>query len=389
MTVFQKARSLYLTSFANKCLNIGLGLIPMLLIERELSSTTSSWVMGFVKAATVTGSILGGWLSDRIGLKQTLVLAFLLSALGLIALPLVTSVVLICVAGMIAHAGQSFFGGSAKMFLSQLVLPSERQEAIGWLRMFNNGAQIFSYGIGWIFSKLGIMVLMFLDAGASLIAAIVGILYLPKTEKKTSSNENTPVEEPKPFKRSDWELLCLAVLIIGSFDFIYELVLVGIAAKCKLVFGDQGLEVFSQAMVINTVLCTAFSVSAARWFRNPNIAFPLGIVLAAGGAALCFTNDTSKELIFIGMFVHTLGEIVFMAVASLVLLLCTPETKNQGAIYGAVLSLERTSRIAGGAAAFPLVVHGSHPIVVISLTGLVGVFFWIFARKRLARLSHS
>src|SRR5688500_12282731 len=100
MSVFLKARSLYLTSFANKCLNIGLVLIPMLLVEQELSTTTSSWVMGLVKTAAVTGSILGGWFSDRIGLKQTLVLAFFLSALGLFALPLTTNVVLLCVAGM-------------------------------------------------------------------------------------------------------------------------------------------------------------------------------------------------------------------------------------------------------------------------------------------------
>ena len=50
---------------------------------------------------------------------------------------------------------------------------------------------------------------------------------------------------------------------------MYDLFLIGAAAKFRILFADQGLAIFSRVMVINTLLCSLLSVVAARTLRRP------------------------------------------------------------------------------------------------------------------------
>ena len=62
--------------------------------------------------------------------------------------------------------------------------------------------------------------------------------------------------------RQQWTDFLLVTVAVGGFNFIYELYMIGIAGKCEIVFGHQGLRIFSQALVLNCVLCSVFAVVA-------------------------------------------------------------------------------------------------------------------------------
>ena len=133
-------------------------------------------------------------------------------------------------------------------------------------------------------------------------------------------------------------------------------------------------------MVLNTVLCSIFAVFAARSIRNPNVVFPLGIILVASGAAIVTAGLDSKWIIFIGVSVFSFGEIIFTALAQFVLIRTTPASEDQGSLYGLSLVVQSMGRILGAALAFPLVVHGSHPVTFILLSASLVLLLSFLAR---------
>jgi hypothetical protein len=152
-------------------------------------------------------------------------------------------------------------------------------------------------------------------------------------------------------------------LTVAGFSGLLDLFAISAAASCRLRFGAEGLRVFSEAMIVNVVLCTAFAVLAARWLRSASVVFPLGIILVTGAIGLIACGGPSKTLVFLAVLVMTIGEIAFTALAQFAVMRSTPGgTKNQASIYGASLAVQSLGRIAGAAVAFPIVVHGEHPL---------------------------
>src|SRR4051812_41200248 len=86
-STFKRTLPVTLTSFVNKAGTIGLSIIPVVLVERKISVDQSAWIMGSIQAASLVGVLGGGWLSDVLGLRGTLLLSFLISGLGLAAVP--------------------------------------------------------------------------------------------------------------------------------------------------------------------------------------------------------------------------------------------------------------------------------------------------------------
>src|SRR6185503_16512821 len=86
-TAFEQSRPLLLTSFTNKMGSIGLSLIAILLVEKGATTAQGSFVLACLKAMIVTGTLVGGALSDRVGPRTLVLGAFLLSAIGLAGLP--------------------------------------------------------------------------------------------------------------------------------------------------------------------------------------------------------------------------------------------------------------------------------------------------------------
>lgn len=358
-SVFRRALPLLFTTFVNKCGAIGLSLLPMLLIERRVTDGDASLALGVVKTALVVGMFAGGFLSDRVGLKSTLIASFLLSGLGLGLLPSAETLLTVVVLAAAAQAGQSMFAGPSRLLVTGLVGLAGEREAIGWLRMALNCGSIVSFSIGAALTSSALYSLMLLDSVTSLAAAAVGLRLLPDDERPFES-ARAKGEAAFP-ARASWGLFGLCAFVAFGFSFLYDLYIVSASAQFRDRFGEDGLKLFSQVMVANTVLCTAFSVVASRALRDPASAFPAGLILVAAGAALGLSSADSRALIFAGALLFTVGEIVFAALSGFVLLRVTPHSPRRGSAFGAALVVQSLGRIAGSAAAFPMVVHGSHP----------------------------
>lgn len=383
MSAFRASLPLVVTSFINKCGTIGLNLLPMILVERQISARDSSLVMTLVKVATVGGIFLGGWASDRLGMKKTILSSFIISAVALALMPFSPTILTLTITSVAASGAIGMFPAAARLLLVELVPFQLQQESMGWLRTALNFGQVVCYSIGTIFSRWGIIILFLFDSFTSLLAAGIGAKILPRqgvTQQQTSS---TPSEE-KPTAVS-WNMFFLCAVIVAGYSFLYELYFVGAAAKYKLLFGDEALRIFSVIMLINTVLCSIFAVVAARSIKNPHFAFPVGIVLVAVGTVLAVSGTPSFPIICLGALVVTLGEIIFTALGMFMMIRMTPASKSRGSVYSFGMVIQHSGRILGAALAFPVIVHGSHPVPFIVGSAAVILLLISVAWQGLAR----
>ena len=165
----------------------------------------------------------------------------------------------------------------------------------------------------------------------------------------------------------------------------------GTAARCRIVFGEQGLTVFSELWIANTVLCAALSIVAARRLSSASKALPAGLLLVTAGLSLSFGPGGSKAALFAGMLALTAGEIVFNALAGLVLVLVrlAPPGLRQGSAYGGAVFVQFAGRIAGGSLAFPLVVATAHPLPIVWLAATILLALCWVTRHDLQRLTRD
>lgn len=391
-TALKESFPLVFTSFVNKCGQIGLNLLPILIIEQKIPPGDGALALGIIKASAFIGTYLGGWSSDRLGLRRTLIFSFLLTAIGLGLLPSVPTLFGILILGIIAQTGHAMFPSAARLMLTELLPRQRLQEGIGWLRSANNAGQIVSYSLGALFAGLGTIAFFYLDAVTSMMAALIGVRFLPRGKPApTPASEAPPIENmvsvrdvftKKGLKNKRVRAFLLCSVVIALFVLIYEIMMIGVAAKSKLQFGENGLKIFSQFMIINTVLCALFAVPAARFFKNLKQVLTWGILIVGVGGAISLHGSPSKLDLFMGALLMTLGEIIFTSMAQFTLLQLTPNSRQRGALYSVSLIFQRMGMTIAGFITLPLVMAGGHGAAAVGiLTVLTLIVIGIFLKQ--------
>jgi len=383
-SVLARSLPLLLVTLVNRSGTIGLGLLPILLVRREVPTGRAALVMGAVKLALVLGLFAGGALCDLAGARRATLSAFVLSGLGFALLPLAPSVPLLAAAAVLAQLGDAVLPASNRLLLAESVPPEGRREALGWLRSAANLGQIVSLGVGAALGRGSLTVLLWLDSATSFAAAIAGSRLLRPHPASGEEGAAPRPETAEAAPGSSRRLFAYAA-VIAAYTLVYELFFVSLAAVTERAFAGRGPRVFSAVMLINVVLCGLLAVVAARRIVSVDLGFGLGIGLTGAGAALASAGTPGVALLSLGTLLVTLGEIAFGAVAQHALLGATPEGPRRGRLYAAAQVVATSGRIAGGALAFPLVVDGAHGARWIAALTLGALALWALARASLLR----
>lgn len=351
---FKQSRPVLLTTFTNKVGSIGISLIAILLVKRGVSTGEGTFVLSTLKTTMLAGTLAGGALSDRVGSRTLVLAALLMSAAGLGLLPFQTSLWLILLCGVLAQFAESLLNVVQRILLMEQVDFVHQKEALGWMRMVANFAQIFSFTIAALGSGLGVMPLMLFDASTSLSAFFLGRKILPQAGNHREKGRGLGGQAGGATSTSAF-FRCALVLM--GWSFFYELFLEGGAGRLEILHPGEGLRRFSTMMILNTVLCAAFAVQATRLFQKSWRAITGGMLLTALGILIASWGMAFQGYVFAGMLFTTLGELMIGAVAQYTLMRLTPGDKNAGFYYSLGITLMQTGRIAGASLAFPLLIH--------------------------------
>jgi len=345
-----------MTTFTNKVGSIGLSLIAILLVGRGVSTGEGTFVLSTLKVTMLAGTLAGGALTDRFSARTLVLTALLMSAVGLGFLPFQASLWMILLFAMIAQFSEALMNVVQRLLLMDEVQHAHQKEALGWMRMVNNFAQVFSFSIAAVGARFGLTPLMLFDSGTSLSAFILGRKYLPRRERPSEDSLGGPATGGA--RASKWAFARCALVMMG-WSFFYELFLEGCAGRLEILHPGEGLRRFSTMMILNTLICAGFAVKATKLFTKSWAAITGGMLLTVLGILIAGWGMASQIWVFGGMLLVTIGELLVGSTAQYTLMRLTPGGNKSGFYYSLGISLTQSGRILGASMAFPLLIHAS------------------------------
>jgi MFS family permease len=385
LSVFRATLPVTLTSFVNKCGDIGIRFFPMLVVELGLHKDQSSLILTLVKLSTFAAVFFGGVLSDKRGLAYTVQLSFILCAAGLAILAGSTDAVIICGAGMLAAFGQGLFMAPSRMLLFKIVPEKGRREGLAWFRALNNGAIMLANFIASMIAGLGLVALFAFDAFTSVLAFLLGRRLLPKDTGHRFSNadsQSSPNQQAQELTsehshkstRKEWTRFIYTALLCALFSCLGEIFFVATAAQARITFGEHGVRLYSQIYMINTGLCMVFAVVAARLMKHVTAALILGVLFEAGAIILFLYHKEQEAYYFISTLLQTVGEVLFTSVSLFLLIQSIPKSQNQGRIYSTALLVQNSGKVFGAGAAMQALESPAYASIGVLLLSAFAVF---------------
>ncbi|HEY7430588.1 MAG TPA: MFS transporter [Streptosporangiaceae bacterium] len=156
-------------------------LVLYLTQERRLSPATAGAVAAAVGAGTVGSLLIGGWLSDRIGRRHTMMIGFSGTALALIALGSADTMPAIWVSAAGVGLVSELFRPAGSATVADLPCPRERIRAFGLLFWAANLGFSVCALTGGVLAQHGYGPLFWLNAVASVTAALIVWRRVPET----------------------------------------------------------------------------------------------------------------------------------------------------------------------------------------------------------------
>ncbi|HAZ12201.1 MAG: hypothetical protein A2X86_03100 [Bdellovibrionales bacterium GWA2_49_15] len=360
---------LVVSTFVNKCGNMGLQLLPMLLIEKNFSVSTASFIMGATKSVAPLGSFFSGNIIVFLGAKFVLLATFLLSAVTMGFIPFINSPFFLGLFAITANFAATIYNPVARSIIKETFPPLQLKKYLAWLRSASNLGQVVSSAMAIFLGKMGLMILFVFDSFTSLLAFFIGRMAIqnPKSVKQPDVSGDAG----QSFIAEGYYTY---TILMAVYFFVYELGFLSFSALAKINFGDQGISAFGIVMIINTFLCGGLAVPAARYLSSGKIWITVGFILTILGPLVLTFLPKTILVLSLGAFLLTLGEIL-VAVFSQTLLLQNCGGKLGQIHYGRGLTIQKTGNFLAGVILFPVVVYGQTPWLPFLLA--VIVFFAI------------
>ncbi len=251
-------------------------LVLYLTQERHLSLTTAGVVIAAVGVGDIGSQLLGGWLSDRIGRRNSMLVGFLGTAVALIALGSADSMPVICAAaggvGLMAELFRPV--GSAAV----ADLPAQdRARAFGFLFWAANLGFTVSTVAAGVLAQHGYGLLFWINAGASVLAALIVWRFIPETrpqKRETTQRALLPTLLRDP-----------VMLVMAAIHIVYFTMFLQSFSTLPLVMANDGLGpgTYGAVLALNGIAIVVVQPIAVRLLPGRDTARVLAVSMLLVG----------------------------------------------------------------------------------------------------------
>lgn len=306
-------REIWLLSLITLINRAGTMVIPFLSLyltkSRGFSLDEVGWIMSFFGLGSVTGSWLGGKLTDKIGHYRTMVLSLILSSVFFVLLQFPTSFWAFCIGIYLVMTVADIFRPAVFVAISAYSKPINRTRSITLIRLAINLG--FSAGPaigGLIIATAGYSGLFWID-GITCLAA--GILLLKLLHPKRATSEPEDIIEGAKSAISDKPyLLFIAAMVLFGFIFIQYF------STMPLYYSEaRGLSEFEIGLLLgmNGLLIVLLEMPLIKYMESrkhtPTGYVILGTILT--GLSFLLVNLSGwVGVLVLGMILVTIGEMI-------------------------------------------------------------------------------
>jgi MFS family permease len=166
---------LFVGTFINRFGTFVWPFLTIYLTRQGYSLGAVGWTVSAFGLGAFAGSTLGGWMSDHIGRRNTIVLGTFASAVFVMLLYAATTLPAIIICTALTGLAVGTYHPAASALLADLVPPEKRVRAYAAFRLAANAGFAFGVAIGGVLANYS---LFWLFAGDALTTALYGVLAL-------------------------------------------------------------------------------------------------------------------------------------------------------------------------------------------------------------------
>lgn len=352
--------------------------LVLYLTQRGFSPAEAALAVSAYGGGHVVASLAGGYLSDRIGRRDTIAYSMIASAAAMLALSQAHSYWLIVAITFCAGAAAEMYRPASGALLGDLVGPDCRVTAFALLRLANNiGFAAGPATAGFLASKSFVLVFVG-DAASSIAFALLALAALPRLTHRREDEQPVRGGFANAFRNAPFITFVLATLCITWIE--YQIV-----STLPLRVRELGhsASVFGILISANGLLVALFELALTALTQRfvPQLVIALGMALFAGGFALAGAVATVPALL-LAVAVWTFGEMIFMPVTGAYLTSLSPP-HFRGTYNGIWLSTWSVGMLFGPYLGTLLFVSRPHAYwILVAAAGAAGALLMLASARR-------
>ena len=267
------------------------------------------WILTFFGLGSVTGSWLGGKLTDKIGHYKTMVLSLLLSAVLFVLLQFPDSFWSICIGIFLVMTVADIFRPAVFVAISAYSKPQNRTRSITLIRLAINLGFSAGPAIGGIIIETGGYSGLFWVDGITCFLAGILLLKLLHPKKAKTETEDIIVNAKSAISDKPY-LLFIAAMILFGFIFIQYF------STMPLFYSDyhrlNEMEI-GLLLGLNGLMIFLFEMPLIKFMENRRhtaIGYVIFGTLLTGLSFLVINLTGWVGVLVVGMLLATLGEMI-------------------------------------------------------------------------------
>jgi MFS family permease len=289
--------------------------LALYLVRRGFSVAGAGLLVSLMGAGAVLSGPLGGFLTDRVGRRPTLVSSLVLAAVTVAAMSVVRAPAAIAAGVAVLGVVSQMFRPAAQATVADLVPPAERARAYGLNYWAMNIGFAVSMVVGGALAEVSFTGLFLADAATTLLFAGVVFWKVPETRPpEAAAAARVPLAGGLGAPLRDG---AFARLLALNLAFAFILLQFNVAAPIDMARHGISPAQYGMLMALNGVVIVLLQPFAARMTggRDPSRVLALAAVLVGAGYGLFGVLHT-PVLYGIAIVIWTLGEICHTPVST-------------------------------------------------------------------------
>ena len=305
--------------------------LTIYLTRQGHSLTAAAWAVSAFGIGSFFGSAIGGWLSDHLGRRHTIVIGTFSAATFFMLLYSANSLPMIILWTALAGMAGGVYHPAISALLADIVPEGQQVRASAALRLAANAGFAFGVSLGGILANTSLFWLFAGDALTTAIYGCIALAWLPHGLRRLT--QKTPMRLAWNQLRVDrtfhalWIAAFFATLIFSQFGSTYSLQVIRLGLTAD--FGPWHLPpetVYGLLLGWNgaLIVLVELPLTTATLRFNPRRVIAFGHALAGLGFALNAFAHTIFTL-WIAMTIFTFGEMISSPTSSAYLARIAPE----------------------------------------------------------------
>ena len=350
--------------------------LTIYLTRQGHSLIEAAWAVSAFGFGAFCGGALGGWMADRLGRRNTIVLGTFSSAIFFMLLYMASSLPAVIVFTTLAGLANGTYHPAISALLADVVPPPQRVRASAAIRLAVNAGFAFGVSIGGILANYSLFCLFAGDALTTAIYGCIALAWLPHGLR--SLTQRTPWSDALTCLRSDrafhalWIAAFCGALVFSQFGSTYSLHIIRRGLTLDVLGWHLPPEtIYGLLLGWNGVLIVLaeLPLTATTMRFDARRVMALGHVLTGIGFAMNAVAHTVFAL-WIAMTVFTLGEMIGQPTAGAYIARLAPE-RMRGRYMGVLGLSWNGAGILGPQLGFRL--FAIDPLLMWLVCGLLGL----------------